>query len=123
MTLRIRFLVETCDDAGNLLPGQDREVIAEAEKGELLTQVAYRAGVLIQQTCGGSPSCTDCRVTVKEGSDNAFQEMEHAEKALMGNVYFITKERLACQAHVQESCTVWVPNPKRYRKKQQQRKP
>jgi ferredoxin len=118
MTLRVCFLVETSPEG----PGPDTEIVAEAAAGELLSQVAYRAGVLIQQTCGGSPSCTDCRVVVKEGADNAFDEMEHAEKTLMGNVYFITKERLACQAKLKASCTVWVPNPKRYGKNNSKRR-
>ena len=115
MTLCVRFLVETQSNDTSA-EGSVKELIIEAEKGELLTQVAYRAGVVIQQTCGGSPSCTDCRVVVKEGHEEAFEEMQHAEKTLLGNVYFITKERLACQAILKNSCTLWVPDPKRYRK-------
>jgi len=126
MTLRVRFLVETVSETpsedGSPVFGPDREVLAEGDEGELLSQVAYRAGITIQQTCGGSPSCTDCRVTIKEGFENAFEEMEHAEQTLMGNVYFITKERLACQAKLKNSCTVRVPNPKRYRKQQKKKK-
>jgi ferredoxin len=106
MTLRIRFLCE--QDSG-----PDRDLSVDASVGETVAQVAYRAGVLIQQTCGGSPSCADCRVVVKEGGAEAFEPIEHAEKSLLGNVFFITKERLACQAVVKKSTTVWVPNPKR----------
>lgn len=125
MTLRIRFLVEPAppispsDEAGASHSEEPPKTIdMEATPGELLTQVAYRAGVVIQQTCGGSPSCTDCRVIVKSENADCFEEMQHEERSLLGNVYFITKERLACQAHVKSSCTVWVPNPKRYRKTQ-----
>jgi ferredoxin len=84
---------------------------AEAEHGELLTQVAYRAGVTIQQTCGGTPSCTDCKVRVLKGFDDAFGPPEGPEIRLLGNVFFITKERLACQAKVTASSTIFVPRP------------
>ncbi len=89
----------------------------EAEDGELLTQVAHRAGVVIQQTCGGTPSCTDCRIVVKNGVDSAFYPPQGPELRLMGNVYFITHERLACQSLVKESGTVWVPAPQRREEK------
>ncbi|MEO5668962.1 MAG: 2Fe-2S iron-sulfur cluster-binding protein [Bdellovibrionota bacterium] len=106
MTLRIRFICE--QEAAD-----DREVTADAQPGETIAQVAYRSGVLIQQTCGGTPSCADCRVIVKEGGAESLEPMEHPEKALLGNVFFITKERLACQAVVKKSATFWVPNPKK----------
>lgn len=106
MTLRIRFLCEQ-ESSG------DREVLAEAQPGDTIAQVAYRAGITIQQTCGGTPSCADCTVVVKEGGAEAFEPMEHAERALMGNVFFITKERLSCQAIVKASSTIWVPSPKK----------
>ncbi|HVJ64834.1 MAG TPA: 2Fe-2S iron-sulfur cluster-binding protein [Bdellovibrionota bacterium] len=86
---------------------------AEAQAGDTLTQVAYRAGVRIQQSCGGSPSCGDCVIRVApESHPEAFEAMEHAEMALLGNVYFITKERLACQTVVKNDSTVLVPNAK-----------
>ncbi len=85
-----------------------QEVVAQAEIGETLVQVAGRAGVVIQQTCGGAPSCTDCRVKVLEGQNDGFEPLEFAEKNLMGNVYFLTHERLACQAVVRGSSKVIV---------------
>lgn len=106
MTLRIRFV---CEQAS----GPEKEVIGEAQPGDTLAQAAYRAGVLIQQTCGGTPSCADCRVIIKEGGAESLEPMESAERALLGNVFFITKERLACQAVVKNSSTVWVPEPKK----------
>jgi ferredoxin len=94
---------------------------AEAESNELLTQVAYRAGVTIQQTCGGSPSCTDCRIRVLEGLD-ALSPQEGAEKRLMGNVFHITRERLSCQARVLADVRVEVPDPASFRRNKLQRK-
>lgn len=88
-------------------------IIATAEAGDTVTQVAYRAGVRIQQSCGGAPSCGDCVIKVDPASSaDPFEPMEHAEQALLGNVYFITKERLACQAVVKNDSTVHVPDAK-----------
>ncbi|NCN27933.1 (2Fe-2S)-binding protein [bacterium] len=84
-----------------------------AEKGELLTQVAHRAGIVIQQTCGGSPSCTDCKIKVI--SDNfleAFEAPLGPELRLMGNIFHITRERLSCQAKVISSCKIEYPDAK-----------
>lgn len=98
------------------------QISAQASPGDTLTQVAYRAGVRIQQSCGGAPSCADCVVKVDDRSaPDAFEPMEHAEKALLGNVYFITKERLACQATVKNDSTVHVPNAKNKVKEANQR--
>lgn len=88
-------------------------MVADAEVGETITQVAYRAGVAIQQTCGGTPSCGDCVIKVDKATpDDAFAAMEHAEQALLGNVYFITRERLSCQTVIKNDSTVHVPNAK-----------
>jgi len=105
MKCTLRFLCQARESAAY------SEKVAEAEVGELLTQVAYRAGVLIQQTCGGTPSCTDCKVIVKNGVDTGFEAPLGPELRLMGNVYYITHERLACQAQVKGDSSVYVPLP------------
>jgi len=84
----------------------------EAQAGETIVQAAFRAGVVIQQTCGGVPSCTDCRVKISENWQNAVENPEGSEVRLCGNTYFITKERLACQAIIKDSCSIYVPSPK-----------
>ncbi len=83
----------------------------EVEVGTKLTQAAYAAGIQIQQTCGGTPSCTDCKVKVlKELQGGSLEEMQGPEKRLLGNVYHITKERLACQSVIRNFVTVKVFN-------------
>jgi len=103
MSFYLKFLCEPADG------GPPVEKTEKAEAGDLITQVAYRAGVLIQQTCGGTPSCADCKIVVKEGGADAFEKPEGAELRLLGNVFFITHERLACQARVKQDATVFVP--------------
>lgn len=103
---KIRFL---CQKAPDSVEHDEKSV--EAEAGELLTQVAYRAGVVIQQTCGGTPSCTDCKVIVREGLETGFEAPVGAEMRLMGNVSHLTRERLSCQSIVKNASTVYVPSP------------
>jgi ferredoxin len=111
---KIRFVCK-------FLSAPDQIVEGDASPGELLTQVAYRSGVVIQQSCGGTPSCTDCRIKVLS-SLSSLSNPEGPEARLMGNVAHITRERLACQAHVLADLDVEVPDPAGYRKKKIQRK-
>ncbi|MCA9521447.1 MAG: 2Fe-2S iron-sulfur cluster binding domain-containing protein [Myxococcales bacterium] len=57
---------------------------------------AQKAGLSIATICNGKASCSECRIKIHDGEDNmspiVFKEKEH-----LGNLYFITKERLACQ--------------------------
>ncbi len=105
MTIRVRFYLEA----------EDRTVEATAEEGELLMQVAYRAGIILQTTCGGKASCLDCKVRVTEGLESGFEKAGLDEVRALGNVFHITRERLACQALVKGDSAVHVA--KRERKK------
>ncbi len=53
----------------------------------------------VKSSCGGHASCTDCVVKVVDGKDNV-NEPTFAETQLLGNVFHITKERLACQCFI-----------------------
>jgi ferredoxin len=109
MSLKISFVREA----------DGSEVTVDADPGETIVQAAYRAGVLITQTCGGTPSCTDCRVIVKKGIEDGFEPPEGPEKRLMGNVYFITHERLACQTLLKNDSCVIVPKARSIDSKKQ----
>ena len=72
--------------------------------------------VNIRSSCGGHATCMDCVVRVKAGEEN-FTEVNFDEKKLLGNVYYITKERLACQLHfknenglTKQSATIEIMN-------------
>lgn len=102
MSFTVRFIHE--DPQKKVLDGQ-----IDAEAGESLVQVAYRKGILIPQTCGGTPSCTDCRVRVLEGLSTGLEPALGPESRLMGNVSHITLERLSCQAVLKGPCVVEIP--------------
>lgn len=61
-----------------------------------LMQALKREGVALRSSCGGHATCADCTIVIRGGEEHLspqnFQELK-----LLGNVYHITKERLACQ--------------------------
>lgn len=61
--------------------------------------------VYIRSSCGGNGSCSDCMIKVLSGEDNLspppFEELQ-----LLGNVFHITKERLACQLKISGDVTI-----------------
>jgi len=72
------------------------EVEVELQDDETLAQAARRANVPYASMCGGLGSCGGCRVKILEGEEH-LSEMGPTEKGRLGNTFFITKERLACQ--------------------------
>ena len=69
------------------------------EKGENVFAVGQRHGVGIQTACVGKATCGLCRVRVVAGESALSPLNEHEQKHL-GNVYYLTKERLSCQAQM-----------------------
>lgn len=68
----------------------------DVEQGENLYRAAHAAGVAMASVCGGLGSCTGCRVRILEGEEY-LSPMGYKERERLGNTFFITKERLACQ--------------------------
>jgi ferredoxin len=90
---------------------------AELEDGYTLLDAAMRCGAPVRTTCGGRASCTHCKVKIIAGGEN-LSPIDAPEKAVIGNVYFITKERLACQAKVSGDVTAQpMPIPDEIAKK------
>lgn len=79
-----------------LMPlGQTIEVDSEAP----LYQQIKAQNIDINGTCGGCASCGKCIVKVIKGEE-FLSEVELAERQLLGNVFHMTKERLACQLRI-----------------------
>jgi len=79
-------------------------VVADARPGESLFEIGKRAGVRISTSCNGKASCGLCRVAIVDG-ESGLTPLGPLEKRHLGNVYFITKQRLSCQARLTESAT------------------
>jgi ferredoxin len=85
------------------VPDEPKQVEIDHDQ-DLLTALRDQ-GVYVKSGCGGHASCNDCLIKVKDGSENlnapSFEEMQ-----LLGNVFHITKERLACQTKIEGPVTI-----------------
>ena len=97
--------------AGPTVTFRPSGVVASARPGESLFEIGKRAGVRISTSCNGKASCGLCRVAIVDG-ESGLSPLGPLEKRHLGNVYFITKQRLACQARLIETArdvTIDVP--------------
>jgi 2Fe-2S ferredoxin len=78
------------------LPGGTRVACAA---GESVFEIARRAGIDVATACVGKATCGLCRVKVMAGEAH-LSPFNSAERKHLGNVYFINKLRLSCQARV-----------------------
>jgi uncharacterized 2Fe-2S/4Fe-4S cluster protein (DUF4445 family) len=69
------------------------------DDGESVFGVARQAGLGITTACNAKATCGLCRVKVISGEAH-LSPISDVEKKHLGNVYFITKLRLSCQARV-----------------------
>jgi 2Fe-2S ferredoxin len=66
-------------------------------EGESLFAAGQRAGVPIPTACVGKATCGLCRVKILAG-EALLTPINADEKKHLGNTYFISKLRLACQS-------------------------
>lgn len=69
--------------------------------GESVFEVARRGGVHVPTACAGQATCGLCRVKIVAGEEH-LTPLNAAERKHLGNVYFITKLRLSCQARIRD---------------------
>jgi 2Fe-2S ferredoxin len=80
----------------NITPGG--ETIYVNDEKSLLEQLKAN-NFYVKSSCGGHANCTDCVIKICGGEDHINQPTTE-ELKLLGNVFHITKERLACQTIV-----------------------
>lgn len=88
---------------------QPANVTVEVDAGVNLRDAAIRAGVVVPSTCGGVASCGLCKVKITAGAEH-LGPMTELEIGKLGNVFFITKERLSCQAVATGDVACVVPD-------------
>ena len=91
-------------------------LVAEARDGETVFEVGRRNGLAIETACVGKATCGLCRVRVVAGEEHTSPQND-AERKHLGNVYFITKVRLACQTTVAGGDVTVELTPRRAPKK------
>jgi uncharacterized 2Fe-2S/4Fe-4S cluster protein (DUF4445 family) len=71
----------------------------ECQQGESIYEIAWRSGAALSSACGAKATCGLCRVKILAGEQQLTPLTDH-DKRHLGNVYFLTKVRLGCQARV-----------------------
>ena len=66
---------------------------------ESIFEIARRAGIAVNTACVGKATCGLCRVKIVSGEAH-LSPFNAAERKHLGNVYFINKVRLSCQARL-----------------------
>ena len=67
--------------------------------GESIYEVAWRAQAALSSACGAKATCGLCRVKIIRG-DELLTPLGEPDKRHLGNVYFLTRTRLGCQARL-----------------------
>ena len=83
----------------NKLTIYPQEISINVKEDQNLLEALRDEGIYIKSSCGGHASCNDCVVKIRGGEDNLC-EAPFEELQLLGNVFHITKERLACQLKI-----------------------
>lgn len=73
---------------------QDIEI--EGDSSKSLLDLAKDAGIQIKSVCGGTPSCAECKIQIKEGEYNVLPPSDK-EISLIGSAHFVDQSRLSCQ--------------------------
>jgi 2Fe-2S ferredoxin len=80
------------------------QVIGVKEDQDLFSQLKA-LGISLKSTCGGCASCGQCVIEIVKGEDH-LNGIPFEESQLLGNVFHITKERLACQTKISGNVTI-----------------
>ncbi|MBP8807430.1 MAG: (2Fe-2S)-binding protein [Kofleriaceae bacterium] len=83
------------------------DVVVEVAAGTTLFDAGAQASAGIATACVGKGTCGLCRVKVVDG-EAALSPYSDDEERHLGNLYRITKLRLACRTRVDGDCTVEV---------------
>lgn len=79
--------------------------VIEVKDGQNLLEACREKGIYLKSSCGGHATCSDCVVKIVSGVDSVtpppFEELK-----ILGNVFHITKERLACQTCITSDVTI-----------------
>ncbi len=79
--------------------------VIDVNENETLLAALNEAGVYVKSSCGGHATCSDCIVKIIAGEEEV-NAPEFDELQLIGNVFHITKERLACQTRLTGNITI-----------------
>ena len=87
------------------------DLVVEAQVGESLFDAGARVSAGIDTSCVGKGTCGLCRVRILSGADqlNPFTDEERKH---LGNVYHLTRVRLACRTKIAGDVAIEVVRKK-----------
>ena len=74
--------------------------VIEVEKGKSLYDVFNEHKIPLRSSCGGYGKCGECVIKIPEGKEY-LPALTLEENQYLGNVFYITKERLCCRIPVE----------------------
>ena len=77
--------------------------------GTTILKAAINNGVDLDHFCGGTCSCSTCRIVVVSGAE-MLSKMKPREALVLGEEKRRNGDRLSCQAQVTGSVTVRIPD-------------
>lgn len=86
-------------------------VEVDAHAGESLFDVGARISAGIDTSCVGKGTCGLCRVKVLSGAEN-LNPFTDEERKHLGNVYHLTKVRLACRTRISGDVAIEIVRKK-----------
>ena len=92
--------------------GETGPVVVEVLAGSTLFEAGAKVTAGIDTACVGKGTCGLCRVKIVAGAEhlNPFTEEERKH---LGNVYHLTKVRLACRSKITGDVTIQVVRKKK----------
>ena len=94
-------------------PSKNREI--DCKNGDNVFELLHQDKASVDTACVGKGTCGLCRIKILSGEDN-LNPIGPLDEKHLGNVYFLTKIRLACQSMIQGDVTI-EPQLKANRKK------
>lgn len=79
--------------------------VVEVPEGKNLLVALREEDAYIKSSCGGHATCSDCIIKIISGEDY-LTPPPFLELKLLGNVFHLTKERLACQTMISGDVTI-----------------
>ena len=90
----------------------DGQVTSEIREGDSLFDAGAKVSAGIDTACVGKGTCGLCRVKILAGAEHT-NPFTDEERKHLGNVYHITKVRLACRTRPTGDVTIQVVRKKR----------
>ncbi|HEU0037244.1 MAG TPA: 2Fe-2S iron-sulfur cluster-binding protein [Kofleriaceae bacterium] len=87
--------------------GDGEPVTVEMREGQTLFEAGARVSAGIDTACVGKGTCGLCRVKIVDGGAN-LNPFTDEERKHLGNVYHLTKVRLACRSTLTGDVTIQI---------------